>query len=1321
MASDEQERAVSESGSRSSRRSSIDNTGEAGTAHEGDSANISHYIASLHLERSNTKAGAASTLMRRKTLNKQARDPKTDQAALEREIKHVERLASLLGRRQTRFKHKLGKVKVNHDLDETLDGFFDVYEDEKVEDMLLNVGTRQTADKEDGDDPADPELKQQNIRAASTALIVSHQESQLDFAEDPFDKIEAMNLKKSPSGSVEYLPIDEYVAGSSSEGAKATAGIKTEAAATTAAPVAAVSSTNSRSPARVVGGKVISNANADLGAGALDSDDDLEASINRSNTWKRQSVMLIQEREKYGPALPRIADDGDDESSESESELSISEMSGSASENGESDIDEGFKDNTSKIQAGTGSMAPRANPRQTTSALSAKEPVAAAFYSQKTPTSAGIANRGVISDYLDILDFMDSSDSPVSEMPQLPVPSSDNNSKSIGGSDAIRDDAVDEKKVGKSVGQGDDDDDGHVSSDPSRNSDSSEIELSENNDSSDSDSDSHYFSRLGTQRTFKVANVLSSEESCNAKVDGKQQLAPAQDALNKSASVGSAGVKQPNELKTVADNAGSSQASSLLAGRSTLRRNRRVLGKGRPLRYGSLSSKLGAPAHPAPTIAVARSADASVRTSVASDVGIEIGAPHMGSQGLKQGLAHPPEARKASSVAAASIASAATTASSRSGKTAVANSTAAAAAVAEPNKHKQSVSSADGLAKLAGEAVAAASQLSAARGTRAAAVQPSNTWGSKPLPVAPDRVVRTMEVADAVALSRPKTAHGPLPPLPQKERPQIPKELAESGLDTRAEASAAMELPSSRTLFEASGRPSSLSQSRRMSVQHLHMHGVAPAHQPLPLYQHQRSDGKPESAGVTLEEWLRRTDMLLPSNNHVEKPSPFPPGNEGKQTFNTYYYVPADRLSTGSASPGVLSQSNSEIGSLASKARNSSRPSTANDMRTKGRVVRTVTLVPPSIPTASSRRSFSSASSIHSSASHQPFSLSNSPLHSRANSPFGSHRVSITSTVSIPTSTHSIANSQLEHDLEPSSTTAYAQATTASTSSPKKFFSDPKSMNNPPHTYVASADAPYGAYVAATPGFLQPNVLSAPPGDNEPLETADAPAAEGFAEPSAPMLLEPTAPELPGQWGAAATYATTYAFPMPMPAYYDPAAYGYPAQGVAAALSPQANMGFAVPMPLSMVAQQPVYQQQAYLQQAYQQQAYQQQQHVVTVPTSIQSPTTALLPVRPLPQTPPAHARPKIPSTQRPRPQSVPDEQQLHQRQQQEIPPPIPPKSLPAAPKQQNSADQSAVVSPPPTYEHSQKASGENPAGSTAAPSALASVTSPCPSDFVIV
>ncbi|KAJ2596406.1 hypothetical protein H4R99_004939, partial [Coemansia sp. RSA 1722] len=115
--------------------------------------------------------------------------------------------------------------------------------------------------------------------------------------------------------------------------------------------------------------------------------------------------------------------------------------------------------------------------------------------------------------------------------------------------------------------------------------------------------------------------------------------------------------------------------------------------------------------------------------------------------------------------------------------------------------------------------------------------------------------------------------------------------------------------------------------------------------------------------------------------------------------------------------------------------------------------------------------------------------------------------------------------------------------------------------------------------------------------------------------------------------------------------------------------------------------------------------------HVVSAP-GMQSPTIALVPERPLPHTPPAQLRPRASSLQRPRPQSVPDEQQLHLQQQQQILPPLPPKDPQMAPKQQSSADHASAVSPPPTYEHSQKG--------TAPATAAASVTSPCPSDFVI-
>ncbi|KAJ1940457.1 hypothetical protein GGF37_003969, partial [Kickxella alabastrina] len=248
---------------------------------------INGFISSMKLERSNTKAGLIGSLMRRKTLMKQAEDPEVDQEALEQEIRHVERLASLLGRRQTRFSHKREPIKVNHDLDATLDGFFDVQDEDRLGDLLLTGGHKQTADAQLADDSgesvADPELKQKNINTAPTALIASQQEGQYSLAEDPFDKIEQMQLEKSLSESVEYLSMDTYASDDDD------AEMSSDAVA------------GGKLGNRVVAGKLAGGVDQILDTDMFAEDDGLVAGIGRSNTWKRQSMVLIQEREKYGP------------------------------------------------------------------------------------------------------------------------------------------------------------------------------------------------------------------------------------------------------------------------------------------------------------------------------------------------------------------------------------------------------------------------------------------------------------------------------------------------------------------------------------------------------------------------------------------------------------------------------------------------------------------------------------------------------------------------------------------------------------------------------------------------------------------------------------------------------------------------------------------------------------------------------------------------------------------------------------------------------------------------------------------------------------
>ncbi|KAJ2361430.1 hypothetical protein IW150_007244, partial [Coemansia sp. RSA 2607] len=350
-----------------------------------------------------------------------------------------------------------------------------------------------------------------------------------------------------------------------------------------------------------------------------------------------------------------------------------------------------------------------------------------------------------------------------------------------------------------------------------------------------------------------------------------------------------------------------------------------------------------------------------------------------------------------------------------------------------------------GLAKLALNAVAAAAHISTARKLRTAGAP----GGHKSLPAAPDRVARTLSAAAAAAAPDAGRLNAQLPPLPQSERPRVPRELADSGLGSAAEVAAAGELPSAQSLFALARQPSSLSQAGRLSVQHLHMHGVPaqpgqPGQQPvLAAYTYTGQSGGASEASpgaATLDEWLRRTDALLPSNNPVEKPPPYPPGGEGKVTFNTYYYEPAApsplggrERSNSSGAPGAKAaaggsrnSSSIERPATAQGAANGGRASPA---RTRGRVVRTVTLVPPALPppslysyphSLSSRRSHSPSFSIHSSASHLPPANSAfaSPRVLSEHSPFGSRRASINSAVSIPASSRSSTSLHSANELE---------------------------------------------------------------------------------------------------------------------------------------------------------------------------------------------------------------------------------------------------------------------------------------------------------------
>ncbi|KAJ2366216.1 hypothetical protein H4S02_010517, partial [Coemansia sp. RSA 2611] len=245
-----------------------------------------------------------------------------------------------------------------------------------------------------------------------------------------------MHLTKSPSGSAEYLPLDCY----SSEGNK----------------VGATSSS------RVARGKAADIADQDFTADSPISDDGVLAGITRSSTWKRQSLMLIQERDRLGPALPQLPNDldEDDEQSEEEKPYGATANPSTLSEN-------------LPVAVAPAPLAPT---------LGASEEGAPsmedAFVTGMYPTDA--PNTAVVTDYFDILDFIDAKEHSDIEAPR------DNN---------------------------DDDDDGHISSDllaNSDSSDSSDMDLSCDDSSDSGDSDDQYLSKIGPQRMLRVANVVDA-------------------------------------------------------------------------------------------------------------------------------------------------------------------------------------------------------------------------------------------------------------------------------------------------------------------------------------------------------------------------------------------------------------------------------------------------------------------------------------------------------------------------------------------------------------------------------------------------------------------------------------------------------------------------------------------------------------------------------------------------------------------------------------------------------------------------------------------
>ncbi|KAJ1733636.1 hypothetical protein LPJ61_001470, partial [Coemansia biformis] len=707
----------------------------------GAAGEVSGYIKSLHLERANTKAGHQNIVQRRRTLMKQARNPQADQAALEQEIRQVERLASLLGRRQTRFDRKRDAPKVNHDLDVTLGGFFDVHEEnDRLGDILLAEGRRAelAQDGGDTDEVADPELMAENIGAAPSALIAQHREAAGSYrgADDPFDRIEELNAADSPSRSAEYLPLDTY----SADGAAAAAASEEKRPPMPSAPQG------------LYGGAVAGSRRLGSGTDAPElsddgSDGEMLLGVRRSETWKRQSVALIKDREQYGPTFPAIPDDSTSDEGDGSSAADARDDGPScgAEPSAPSGQTRAFARRKmsvarAKVVANALDSLAHAGRRATTAAAAVPDSSTgkAAPAAGAATLSSGHIVPGVLSPpapqsalaveaYLDIMDYVGTTGLPEGEFARC-----------------------------------DPREDGHVSSDLDGNnatSSDSDIELSES-DSGSSDSD--YLSRIAPPRTYSIANVVDGSAAApEAGAAGMLAPAPQQASLEPRG----AGPGDESAVHT---------APSGLGARSTLRRSRRVVGKGMPARSGwlrPLSSRLLAGR-------AAQSADSSARSSTADD-------EHL-SAALTSSLALEPRAERAASDAGCPQSG---TKAGPAERASVGADRTGAPAGGPPTT---------GLARLAEDAIAAAAQQQQAEArTRRTAPATGRTGYYKPLPIPPDRVARTMEAVDAKAT----TQAGSPPPLPNKDRPRIPHALAADGLHTRAELVAALDRPSSAQLF----------------------------------------------------------------------------------------------------------------------------------------------------------------------------------------------------------------------------------------------------------------------------------------------------------------------------------------------------------------------------------------------------------------------------------------------------------------------------------------------------------------------------------------
>ncbi|KAJ2844718.1 hypothetical protein IWW36_005072, partial [Coemansia brasiliensis] len=692
-------------------------------------------------------------------------------------------------------------------------------------------------------------------------------------------------------------------------------------------------------------------------------EEDEEAELQRSQTWKQQSMALIKEREQFGPALPRSEADFTEESCEDNQDQ--------RSENNEKSEDPQDKPESAAVPAKAvlvqrnaaltrkltqvrAKLAAQAQEILQTGEESDENPVSDTSRSLNVDNTQSVPieppTKAVVDEYMDILDFIDAA------------------KKSENGSD-----------------------DGHISSDLLDNSPSSESELEFSSHSgSSSDSDSHYLSRLMPQRQLAVANTVEAITPSHPTVHE-----PLVDDGN-SVQSGASASRPSSVLESAA-----AATAGVLSSRSTLRRNRRVMTRGRTLRSSRLASS-----------------------------------------------AEPPAA----------------------------------------SKHQVPIA---GLAQLASNAIEESQQQTSARARR---MQPllSSTELHKPLPPIPDRIACVMEVADAKAAARSP------PPLPTRERPRLPRVLAEDGLGTRAELTAARERPSSMRLF---------GNTRNSS------HGPPPG-SPRTLQRPATAQSTAEEAkeepALGLREWLERTDMLLPSNNPVSKPLPFPPGSSSKKqpSFVSYHYQPAD--------------------------------TTANPTRTaSGRVVRKVSVFPPEPPSAA--RPSSASSSIRSCTSAKPNSLISS------NSPANSARNSIVSATSLPAPSQASprACSPLTAPLQGSSSRSHtpiadnthlpvehpavADAETAlytpvtSQSGPQPAAQPPKALPAVPPGAMPTVSGSYSPLSAMS----GPTVLSAPPG-------ADAGPDSSMIEPSAPMMVEPSAPEFPAEWGGSPSFA------FPTPVHYAP-------------------------------------------------------------------------------------------------------------------------------------------------------------------------------------